>query len=193
VGNDERAADFKAVLADPPDAAAVARLSQSPGTNAQLRTTCIATLVSGGHAQNAIPQTATATVNCRIVPGETPAEVQQTLTKVIDDPDVKITTSMPGVISPASPLHPAILGSLKEVVDSMWPGTQIMAVMAAGATDGKYLRNVGIPAYGINGTFGEAGESRAHGRDERTNVRAFEEGLDFMYRLMRNLGQKEKP
>lgn len=190
---DERAPDFKALLSDPPDPAAAARLSATPGINAQLRTTCVATQLAAGHATNALPQTATAVVNCRIIPGETAELVETTLTRLFANPSIKITTLIPATVSPVSPVHPKLLEAIQQLVNEKHPGTPVGPIMEIGATDGKYLRLAGIPTYGISGGFGEAGDSRAHGRDERMNVQSFFDSLDFMYRIIKTLATRTEP
>lgn len=188
----QRAADFRALLNDPPDAAAAARLSESAVINARLHTTCIATLISGGHASNAIPQTATATVNCRILPNDSVDDVRRTIVEVLANPNIKVTNSRQGIVSPVSPMAPEVRSAVKDTAAGMWPGVEIVTVMEAGATDGKYLRIAGIPTFGVSGLFTEAGDFRAHGKDERLKVSSFYDGLEFMYRLMKQLSA-ERP
>jgi acetylornithine deacetylase/succinyl-diaminopimelate desuccinylase-like protein len=186
------AADMKAILADPPDAAAADRLSQRPYYNALLRTTCVATLLEGGHAENALPQTARATVNCRMLPDESPEEVQQTLVRVVADEKVAITPVAPAKPSPPSPLTPTVLGPIERITQAMWPGVPVVPVMSTGATDSLYLRGAGIPIYGVDGLFTDIDDVRAHGRDERMPVGSFYEGQEFLYRLVKALSSAEK-
>ena len=181
------AADMKAVLRTPPDAEALARLTASPYHNALMRTTCVATRLEGGHADNALPQMARATVNCRILPGTPAGEVQATLTRAVADDGVTITSLAPAKPSPPSPLQPDIMGPVEEVTREMWPGVPVLPMMGTGATDSLYLRQVGIRAYGVSGLFGDVDDNRAHGRDERMGVRQLYEGREFLYRLVKRL------
>ena len=179
--------DMKAVLRTPPDAEALARLSLSPYHNALMRTTCVATRLEGGHADNALPQMARATVNCRILPGTPAGEVQATLVKVIADEAITVTSLAPAKPSPPSPLQPDIMGPVEEVTRELWPGVPVLPMMGTGATDSLYLRQVGIRAYGVSGLFGDVDDNRAHGRDERVGVRQLYEGREFLYRLVKRL------
>jgi len=185
----QRAADMKTLLQNPPAADAIARLSATPSFNARLRTTCVATMLSGGHAENALPQSATAVVNCRILPSDTPAEVERTLREVLANPQIKISPMGQASVSPVSTPDPKILAELTTAAAALWPGTPVVTGMGTGATDGKYLRIAGIPTYGVGGIFTDADDVRAHGRDERVLVKSFFDGLDFMYRVMRALGK----
>lgn len=168
-------------------AEAAAFLSDIPAYNATLRTTCVATMLEAGHAENALPQTARATVNCRILPTETAADVQQTLTKVINDPGITLTPLKPPKPSPPSPLRPDVLGAIESVTNQLWPGVTVVPTMSTGATDSLYLRKAGIPMYGTSGIFGDIDDSRAHGRDERVGVQALYEGQEYLYRLVKLL------
>ena len=183
----QTATDIRAVLADKPDPDAVARLSASPGYNAQLRTTCVATMLSGGHAVNALPQTAGARVNCRIMPGEPVEEVKATLQRVLADDRIAVTQTDNGVISQPSALNPEILGSIEKLSAEFWPGAVVVPIMSAGATDGSYLRNAGIPTYGHSGMANDINDFRAHGKDERVPVTSFYQGEDYLYRLVKML------
>jgi len=175
------AADFKAVAAPAPDAAAVGRLSAVPLYNSLLRTTCVATMVNGGHALNAMPQRATANVNCRILPGENPQEVVTTLTQVINDAAVRITPVKPAKPSQPSPLKPEIMKVITRVTEEMWPGVPVVPFMSTGASDSLYFRQIGIPMYGVSGLFGDMDDVRAHGRDERMGVKDFFDGQEFLW------------
>src|SRR5216684_376807 len=190
------AADMKAVAKQPPDPTAVQRLSTMPYYNSLLHTTCVATMLSGGHAPNALPQTARANVNCRIFPGEDPEEVHRTLERVANDPKVKITIVpqltpegkvVPIVPVPPSPLLPEVAQALERVLRAVWPGVPLVATMSTGATDGKYTRIAGIPTYGISCMFFDKNDNREHGKDERVGVQDFYDGVDFNYRLMKEL------
>jgi len=184
-------ADMKAILKTPPDEAAIARLSESPFYNARMRTTCVATRLEGGHANNALPGMARANVNCRILPGHTPNEVQATLEKVLADPKIsvsQITSSGSGLRSnPLSTLQPNVMSAIEKVAAEMWPGVPVVPVLDAGASDGAISRAAGFPTYGIPGVFMDVDDDRSHGRDERIRVASFYEGVDFYYRLIKTL------
>lgn len=185
----ELAADLRAVsTGDRLDSAAVARLSaRSPFYNAQLRTTCVATMIEGGHAVNALPQRVMATVNCRILPGIPAAEVERTLRTVVADTAVAITPSDTAKPSPPSPLPPAVEEAIRSVTASIWGLLPIVPDMETGATDGLYLRNVGIPVFGVSGYFSDPNvpdDNRAHGLNERISVKGFYDQLEFTYRLL---------
>ncbi len=187
-GDPKVAADMRAVARSTPDPAAAARLSAAlPYWNSMMRTTCVATRLAGGHALNALPQLATANVNCRILPGVSPESVKDTLTRVLADP--KIAVSFVGQAQPSkpSPLRPDVMGTVESLTKEMFPGVVVVPVMSTGATDGLYLRNGEIPTYGVDGTFGDIDDVRAHGRDERVGVKQYFEGLEFQYRLIKAL------
>jgi acetylornithine deacetylase/succinyl-diaminopimelate desuccinylase-like protein len=186
------AAELKAVSATATvDRAAAARLAaRSPFYNAQLRTTCIATLLEGGHAVNALPQRAQATVNCRILPGEDPVEVERTIRKAVADTAVVVTPADTAIPSPPSPLPPALESTIRAVTTSLWGPLPIIPNMETGATDGLYLRNAGMQVYGVSGLFvdpSSADDTRAHGLNERIGVKAFYDQLEFTYRLLKAL------
>jgi acetylornithine deacetylase/succinyl-diaminopimelate desuccinylase-like protein len=192
--------DMKAVAKQPPDPAAVQRLSQSPYFNSLLHTTCVATLLSGGHAANALPQTARANVNCRIFPGEDPQEILKTLERVANDPKVKISIVsqtgpdgkvVPVVPVPPSPLLPEVTRAMEKTLSFAWPGVPLVATMSTGATDGKYTRIAGIPTYGISCMFFELDDDRSHGKDERVGVQDFYDGVEFNYKLIRELSSPQ--
>jgi acetylornithine deacetylase/succinyl-diaminopimelate desuccinylase-like protein len=169
------------------DAAAAKRLSETPAYNAQMRTTCVATRLEGGHADNALPQMARATVNCRVLPGESADAVRDTIVKVLDDPRIEITWIDKAKPSPPSPLAPAVMKPIADVTNEFWPGTPVLPLMSSGASDGLYLRNAGIPAYGVSGLFGELSDARAHGRDERVRIDSFYDSVQFLYVLVKRL------
>jgi acetylornithine deacetylase/succinyl-diaminopimelate desuccinylase-like protein len=177
-----------ALAANPKDAKAGALLSKDPSLNAMLRTTCVATMISAGHAPNALPQRATATVNCRIFPGVSRDAVRQTLIDLIKDPAVSVTrlkvarTESDG---PAPKLTRQIMGPIEQVAAQMWPGVPMVPVLQAGATDGRALSAGGIPTYGISGLFFEADLGRIHGLNERIGVTSLYEGREFLYRLVK--------
>jgi acetylornithine deacetylase/succinyl-diaminopimelate desuccinylase-like protein len=182
------AADMRAVARPTPDAAAAARLSAAvPFYNSLMRTTCVATRLQGGHANNALPQMAGANVNCRILPGVSPASVKDKLVEVLADPQIKVTFVGEANPSKPSPLRPDVMNAVESLTKQMFPGVVVVPVMSTGATDGLYLRNAEIPTYGIDGTFGDLDDVRAHGKDERVGVKQFYEGLEFQYRLIKML------
>jgi acetylornithine deacetylase/succinyl-diaminopimelate desuccinylase-like protein len=183
-------ADMLAVSKVPTDLAAAARLSaQSPYFNSIMRTTCVATKLEGGHATNALPQLAAANVNCRILPGVSPAKVLETLTKIVDDP--KIQFSFVGEATPSKPavLRDDVMSAVTAIAGAMYPGVPVVPTMSTGATDGLHLRNAGIPTFGVDGLFDDIDDVRAHGRDERVGVKQFNEDLEFQYRLITTLSK----
>lgn len=185
-------ADMNAVLHSPPDAAAVARLSKDARYNSMLRTTCVATRLSAGHANNALPQTAQAIVNCRILPGHSAEETRQTLIRVFDDPKVavKYLGAIGGADSKGFPTvmpPPEVLGPLQRVAAELWPGAPVIPEMETGASDSIYTVAAGIPSYGINGVGIDQDDIRAHGKDERLRVSSYFDGVDFYYRFLKAL------
>jgi len=197
LSNGQTAEDLRAVAKDPPDPTAVERLSNAnPYFNSLLHTTCVATQLTGGHAPNALPQMARANVNCRIFPGEEPEAVRATLEKVAADAKVSVTivsvkdetgSVIPAVGVPPSPLLPEVVQAEEKTVHAYWPGLPVVSTMSTGATDGHYLRIVGIPTYGIACMFFDVNDNRAHGKDERVGVQDFEEGVAVSYALIKNL------
>lgn len=190
------AADLRAVAKEPPDKAAVARLSQTPYYNALLRTTCVATMLTGGHAPNALPQMARANVNCRIFPGEDPADIRKTLERVVADPKVTVTaveskaadgSIVHQVTVPPSPLLPEVTQAMDKTVHALYGNIPVMATMSTGATDGRITRIAGIPTYGISCMFFQMNDNRAHGKDERVGVQDFYDGVVFCNNLIRAL------
>jgi acetylornithine deacetylase/succinyl-diaminopimelate desuccinylase-like protein len=189
-GDPKMAADMRAVAAPAPDPAAAARLSAAqPYYNALMRTTCVATLVEGGHATNALPQLARANVNCRILPGVNSAAVLDTLIKEVNDPGISVSFVGEATPSKPSPLRPEVMDVVESLTKQMYPGVVVVPVMSTGATDSLFLRNAEIPTYGIDGTFTDMEDVRAHGRDERLGVKQFYEGLEFQYRLIAALAK----
>ncbi len=161
----------------------------SPTYNAALRTTCVATQLEGGHAVNALPQLAAATVNCRVLPEDSAEYVQATLKKVFDDDQVTIQIMGEVNKGPASPLRPDVLSAITAATARIWPGVPAVPFQVSGATDGKYLREVGIPTYGVQGFFYDRDDIRFHGRDERLGVESFYEGQAFLYELVKILAK----
>ena len=182
-------ADMRAVAQSPPDLAAAQRLSENVRFNAQLRTTCVATLISGGHAENALPQRAKATVQCRMMPGDTAEHVEARLVETLHDPAVRVTLDAPPIVSPESPPTREILDKVGSVAHSMWPGVPLVPTMATGFSDDRQTRNAGIPSYDVSGIWMDVDENRAHGRDERVGIRSFDESVEFTYRLIKAMGR----
>jgi acetylornithine deacetylase/succinyl-diaminopimelate desuccinylase-like protein len=190
--NAQTKADMNAVLHTPPDTDAAARLSKDPRYNSMLRTTCVATRLSGGHANNALPQTAQALVNCRILPGHSAEETRQALIRIFDDPQVAVryvgaingakSKGFPTVLPP-----PEVLQPLEQVAKEMWPGAPVIPEMETGASDSIYTVAAGMPSYGINGVAIDQDDVRAHGKDERVRVSAYFDGADFYYRVLKAL------
>jgi acetylornithine deacetylase/succinyl-diaminopimelate desuccinylase-like protein len=190
------AAALRGAAKEPPDPAAIQQLSGMPYYNSLLRTTCVATMLAGGHAANALPQTARATVNCRIFPGDDPQEVRRTLEKVAADSKIRISflsektadgQLIPIVAVPPSPLLPELTTALTKTLSTLWPGLAVVPTMSTGATDGKYLRIAGIPTYGIACMFFDMEDDRSHGKDERVGVADFYDGVEFTYRFLKTL------
>jgi len=184
------------IARDPADQGALATLDAEPGTHAILHTTCVATIVEAGHADNALPQRARATVNCRLLPGERPEQVQAALAEAIADPSVALTPlheAHSGIVSQPTPLDPVVLGAIERQTAAMWPGVPVVPFMSTGATDGIFYRNKGVPVYGVSGLFSDVEDNRAHGRDERLKVDSFYEGQEFLYRLVRELATVSRP
>jgi len=182
------AQDMKAILQDPPDQAALDRLyAVSPVHNSTVRTTCVATKVDAGHADNALPQRARATVNCRILPGEPIAEVQATLQRVVADDKIKITRIGDGVDGPMPPMTPVLMTAVEEISNAMWPGVPVVPTMSTGGTDGRFLNNAGIWTYGISGMFHGPEGSGAHGLNEHIRVKSLYDGQEYLYRLGKRL------
>jgi len=170
-----------------PDLAAAERLSRNVYFNAQLRTTCVATLISGGHAENALPQRAQATIQCRIMPGDTEPQVRESLLKVLDDPKLSLSLDAPVITSPESPPTADILRRVSDVAHSMWPGVPVVPTMATGFSDDRQTRNAGIASYDASGVWIDVDENRAHGRDERVGAREFDESVEYTYRLLKRM------
>ena len=193
----QTAANMRAIVKSPPEQAAIRRLSANPIYNATMRTTCVATRLDAGHANNALPQRATANVNCRILPGHSREEIRELLVKILADPKITVRyvsndgmvldkapvqTSLPPVV-----LRPEVMKPLEEVAASMWPGVPVVPSMSTGASDGVYTNAAGMPTYGISGIAIDTNDVRAHGKDERLRVESFYQGLDFYYRYLKAL------
>lgn len=171
---------------------AAARLAREPYLNSIMRTTCVATRLFGGHADNALPQLARATVNCRMVPDDNQDSVQAVLRRVLADTAIHISVADPATPSPASPLRADLMSPLEKLVKEMWPTAVVVPEMSTGATDGAYVRNAGIPTYGVFAVFENPNDSRIHGRDERIGVKEFHEASEFWYRLIKELTSKRQ-
>lgn len=172
--------------------AAMERVAASSSTfNAMLRTTCVATMIGGGHAANALPQIATANVNCRGLPGDTLDNITANLKKVINDDQINLAVASEGFQAPGSPMRPDVLRAVNRVTDSMWPGVPVIPSQVAGATDAKYLREAGVAAYGVQGFPEDRDDYRAHGKDERMPVKSFYEGQEFLYELVKILASPQ--
>jgi acetylornithine deacetylase/succinyl-diaminopimelate desuccinylase-like protein len=185
----QAAADFKAIVRPNPPADVVKRLSDHPVYNSTLRTTCVATLLEGGHAENALPQSAKANINCRMLPGHDPKEVLATLKRVIANDQIAIKPVKDARPGPPSPLTPEVFGAIERLTQKMWPGVPVVPTMSTGATDAIPLRASGIPVYGVSGIFGDIDDVRAHGRDERILIQSYYDGLEFLYQLVKELTQ----
>jgi acetylornithine deacetylase/succinyl-diaminopimelate desuccinylase-like protein len=182
------AAALRAVAGGNPTENDLRAMAALPHYNNQMRTTCVATRAEAGHADNALPQRASATVNCRLLPGENPKALQDELQRVAG-PRVSVKTKNPPYDPPATDARSPVMDAIARVGATVWPGAETVPVMSAGATDGSRLRTAGIPVFGVNATFVERGENRLHGRDERLGVKAFFDGLEFHYRLARALAE----
>jgi acetylornithine deacetylase/succinyl-diaminopimelate desuccinylase-like protein len=178
------------VAANPKDSVAAATLSKDPRYASMLRTSCVATRLGGGHAYNALPQTATANVNCRIVPTSTLEAVKATLERVVNDTTIKITLMRESRekfgVAP-DPIEPTLLASATMLTKQTWGDIPVIPTMSTGATDGRFLRAVGIPTYGVSGIFSVPGENNAHGRDEKMRTKSYYDGLDFLYQLVKQV------
>jgi acetylornithine deacetylase/succinyl-diaminopimelate desuccinylase-like protein len=183
------ATDLRAVAKEPADLAAAERLSANVLFNAELRTTCVATLISGGHAENALPQRARATVQCRMMPVDSAEHVLASLVGVLNDPKIRIAVDVAPIMSPESPPTPEILASVGRVMRSMWGDLPIVPTMATGYSDDRQTRSTGMPSYDVSGVWIDRDENRAHGRDERVGVREFDESVEFTYRLLKEMGR----
>jgi acetylornithine deacetylase/succinyl-diaminopimelate desuccinylase-like protein len=180
------AKDMKAILAPKPDMAAAARLAEDPAYNSTMRTTCVATMLTAGHAPNALPQRAEANVNCRILPGHTPGEVRKVLEGVVADPKVTFKLETDGISSGEDevsvtppPLNQQVFDALHTIVNRMWPGTPVIPEMETGASDSKITMAAGIPSYGFSGMGIDEDDDRAHGKDERLGVESYFAGVEF--------------
>jgi acetylornithine deacetylase/succinyl-diaminopimelate desuccinylase-like protein len=201
VESGQAAADMKAIAKDSPDPSAITRLDADPLSHATMRTTCVATRLDAGHANNALPQTARAVVNCRILPGHTPEEIRVTLIRILADPKITVRyISDAGEIQDVAPnqpsgapvaLKPEVMHSLEKIAHEMWPGIPVIPTMATGASDGVFTNAAGIPTYAVSGLAVDFDDVRAHGRDERLRVDSFFAGLDFYGRFLKALSSPQ--
>jgi acetylornithine deacetylase/succinyl-diaminopimelate desuccinylase-like protein len=182
---DEMGAAMSAVAKNPDNQPALATLMKDPGYNAAVRTTCVATQLEAGHAPNALPQRATATLSCRILQGTTQEQVKETLERTIDDAQVKVSIVQRRDGSPPPELTQEILAPVKAQAAKMWPGVPIAPFMSVGATDGRFLMNAGIPTYGMSGMFSIPGENNEHGLNEKVRVKSLYEGREFLEGVIR--------
>jgi len=184
----EMAAAMRALVANPKDSVAAATLSLDDRYASMLRTTCVATRLAGGHANNALPQRVTANVNCRIAPTSNSEEVLAALRRVVGDTAIQVTlVAAPRRGVPPSPVEPELLASVTALTKRMWGEIPVIPIMSTGATDGRPLREAGIATYGVSGIFSVPGENNAHGRDEKLRVKSFYEGLVFLDQLVRRV------
>jgi len=197
LANGQLAADMRAIVQTPPDQASIARLSADPRYNSMTHTTCVATRLNAGHANNALPQLAQANVNCRILPGHSIDEVRQILMHTFNDPAIavryvddagNVLDQIPErkAFAPVMP-PPEILRPLESVTDSLWPGAPVIPIMDTGASDSIYTLAAGIPSYGISGIAIDQDDVRMHGRDERVRASSFYDGVEFYYRYLKAL------
>jgi acetylornithine deacetylase/succinyl-diaminopimelate desuccinylase-like protein len=193
----QTAADMRAILGEPPDSAAVRRLSQDARYNSTMRTTCVATMLSGGHAPNALPQRAEANVNCRIFPGHSQEDIRLELIRLFNDPKLTVRyRSDAGELSDHGsdrkamappPLRADVMDSLRKVAAKLWPGAPVIPTMVTGSSDSIYTMYAGMPSYGINGIAIDRDDVRMHGKDERVKVDSYYTGVEFYYRFLEAL------
>jgi acetylornithine deacetylase/succinyl-diaminopimelate desuccinylase-like protein len=198
VGTGQTAQDMRAILKDPPDKAAEARLSQDPIENSTMHTTCVATRLNAGHANNALPQLAEANVNCRILPGHPPEEIRQKLIEIFADPKIAVRSVSPATgellqgtdarkAYPPVPLRADVMSAVEKASQELWPGAPVIPNMGTGASDGVYTNAAGLPTYGVSGDAIDRDDVRAHGKDERLKTTSFYTGVDFYYQFLKRL------
>jgi acetylornithine deacetylase/succinyl-diaminopimelate desuccinylase-like protein len=192
--SDEVKSDILAILRTPPDTTAVKRLAASSAFyNAMMRTTCVATMMSAGHAENALPQTAKAIINCRMLPDDSPENIMAVLKTVLADGRISVTCTDSSFSAPLSPLRKDVTVPVVQIASSIWPGANVTPIMSTGATDGLFLRHTGLQVYGVSGMFGDIADDRKHGKDERIGVKEFYDGIDFMYQFIKALSSEKNP
>ena len=183
--NGKLAEDMKSAGTGNPDSAVVNRLAKLPYYNAIMRTTCVATMVEAGHAINALPQSAKATINCRLLPGTSEESVVHKIRELLADTGISIKVTIPLIDGGNSPLTPEIKQTVDNVTEKLWPGITVMPILGVGASDGKYLRSAGLRTYGVSGVFLDVDDFRMHGRDERIRTTDLYDGLEYQYELIR--------
>ena len=184
--------DLRAIAGGQTDSAAVARVSETPMYNSSMRNTCVATMLEAGHAENALPQRARATVQCRLLPGESASAIRDTLARVVGDTAIHVSikggpAGAPPEGAPESPLNPEVMTAVETVTHALWPEVIVLPVMDPWTSDGTQFRRAGIPVYGVSGVFSDIDDDRSHGRDERVLAEAFYQGVEFNYRLLKAL------
>jgi acetylornithine deacetylase/succinyl-diaminopimelate desuccinylase-like protein len=182
--------DMKMISGNSTDTGAINRLSRLPYYNALMRTTCVATVLEAGNSINALPQSAKATVNCRLLPGTTQEEVVKKITELVNDPQIIISVTIPLIDGSVSDLKLESKQKVEQITHKLWPGIPILPVMGVGASDGKYLRAAGMPTYGISGVFLDVDDFRMHAKDERIRVGDFYDGLDYNYEIIKAFSAK---
>jgi acetylornithine deacetylase/succinyl-diaminopimelate desuccinylase-like protein len=185
-------AAMRAIVANPNDAAANAIVSKDPRYRSMLRTSCVATMLNGGHARNALPQTASANINCRMAPGHDPADVRAGLIRAMGN-DTSITVSAAATMSNAtpSPLVPDVMQPIERVTKQLFGDIPVIPTMGTGATDSRFLRAAGIPGYGVSGLMGDPNDARAHGKDERVLIKSYYDSQEFLYRLVKEMSSSK--
>jgi acetylornithine deacetylase/succinyl-diaminopimelate desuccinylase-like protein len=185
---------MRALVANPKDPRALATITADPEYNTVLRTTCVATMLSGGHATNALPQLADANVNCRIYPTESAESVRAVLERVIADTSVHVLIKTQRPSSPPAVMRPEIIAAVTRATHEVFGDVPVIPTMLAGATDSRFFRTIGIDAYGVSGLFMDPlTDARAHGRDERLRIQSYYEGQEFLYRLTKLLATNSTP
>jgi len=186
----EMGAAMRAVVANPNDAAAAAIVSKDPRYNSMLRTTCVTTMLQGGHATNALPQTAQATVNCRMLPNVPPSDVRDGIVRALGDPGIEVSNAPAMNPTQPSPLLPAFFEPVEGLTRVLFGNIPVIPIMGTGATDSRSFRRVGIASYGVSGLFSDPDDNRAHGRDERLLIKSYYDGQEFLYRLTKTLSER---
>ena len=185
---------MRALVANPADKAAAATIAADEKYSSMLRTTCVATMLSGGHATNALPQLAEANVNCRIYPTETAEDVRAALERVVGDTAVKVLIKTQRPSSPAATMTPEIMQPVSDVTKELFGAIPIVPTMSTGANDSRFFLAIGVPSYGVSGLFSDPTvDARAHGRDERMRIQSFYEGQEFLWRLTKRLSTNPTP
>ena len=178
---------MKALLRNPNDAAAAAVVSKDPRYNSMLRSTCVATMLKGGHASNALPQTAEVGINCRILPDARPSEIRESIVRALADTGLEVSPARDGAYVAPSSIGPEIMGPVEQVTKELFGNIPVIPTMSTGATDSQPFRVIGIPAYGVSGIMGDPDDIRAHGRDERMRIKSLYDGQEFLWRLTKLL------